>query len=46
MNRRQGKAVERTREIFQVGGSQLKSSEDAAIYLINLYAHAALVDKK
>jgi glyoxylase-like metal-dependent hydrolase (beta-lactamase superfamily II) len=33
-----------TKEIFQVGGSQLTSSEDAAIYLINFDGHAALVD--
>ncbi len=33
-----------TKEIFQVGGSQLTSPEDAAIYLINFSGHAALVD--
>ena len=33
-----------TKEIFQVGGGQLTSSEDAAIYLINFNGHAALVD--
>ena len=33
-----------TQEIFQVGGSDLTSSEDAAIYLINFDGHAALVD--
>jgi glyoxylase-like metal-dependent hydrolase (beta-lactamase superfamily II) len=33
-----------TREIFQVGGGRLTSSEDAAIYLINFDGHAALVD--
>ncbi|MGO9174825.1 MAG: MBL fold metallo-hydrolase [Desulfobaccales bacterium] len=33
-----------TKEIFQVGGSQITSSEDAAIYLINFDGHAALVD--
>jgi glyoxylase-like metal-dependent hydrolase (beta-lactamase superfamily II) len=33
-----------TREIFQVGGDQLTSPEDAAIYLINFAGHAALVD--
>ncbi len=33
-----------TKEIFQVGGIQLTSSEDAAIYLINFDGHAALVD--
>ncbi len=38
MNRSQGKAVKITKEIFQVGGSQITSSEDAAIYLINLCA--------
>jgi hypothetical protein len=36
--------VQITREIFQVGGSQLTSSKDAAIYLINFNDHAALVD--
>ncbi len=44
MNQNQGKAVRITKEIFQVGGSQLTSSEDAAIYLINFDGHAALVD--
>jgi len=43
-NRSQGKAVKITKEIFQVGGGQLTSSEDAAIYLINFDDHAALVD--
>ena len=33
-----------TNEIFQVGGGQLTSFEDAAIYLINFGGHAALVD--
>ncbi|MDM8537337.1 MBL fold metallo-hydrolase [Desulfobacterales bacterium HSG17] len=33
-----------TKEIFQVGGSGITSSEDAAIYLINFNGHAALVD--
>lgn len=33
-----------TTEIFQVGGRQLTSPEDAAIYLINFDGHAALVD--
>jgi glyoxylase-like metal-dependent hydrolase (beta-lactamase superfamily II) len=33
-----------TNEIFQVGGGQLTSSEDAAIYLIYFAGHAALVD--
>jgi hypothetical protein len=44
MNQSQGKAVEITKEIFHVGGSQLTSPEDAAIYLINFDGHAALVD--
>ncbi len=33
-----------TKGIFLVGGSQLTSSADAAIYLINYDGHAALVD--
>jgi len=33
-----------TNEIFQVGGGQLTSSEDAAVYLINIDGHCALVD--
>lgn len=33
-----------TKEIFLVGGDQLTSSADAAIYLINFDGHAALVD--
>ncbi|MBW1798657.1 MAG: MBL fold metallo-hydrolase, partial [Deltaproteobacteria bacterium] len=33
-----------TEEIFQVGGGELTSPEDAAIYLINFGGHAALVD--
>jgi glyoxylase-like metal-dependent hydrolase (beta-lactamase superfamily II) len=33
-----------TKEIYQVGGGQLTSPEDAAIYLINFDGHAALVD--
>lgn len=33
-----------TDEIFQVGGGDLTSPEDAAIYLINFEGHAALVD--
>lgn len=33
-----------TSEIFQVGGGNLSSSEDAAIYLINFTDQAALVD--
>lgn len=33
-----------TDEVFQVGGSEFTSHEDAAIYLINFDGHAALVD--
>lgn len=33
-----------TDEIFQVGGGRLTSPEDAAVYLINVNGHAALVD--
>ncbi len=33
-----------TREIYQVGGGNLTSPEDAAIYLIYFQGHAALVD--
>ena len=44
MDQSQDKGVEITKEIFQVGGSQLTSPEDAAIYLINFDGHAALVD--
>ena len=44
MNSSQGKTVEITKEIFQVGGSQLTSSEDAAIYLIYFDVYAVLVD--
>jgi glyoxylase-like metal-dependent hydrolase (beta-lactamase superfamily II) len=33
-----------TSEIFQVGGGGLTSPEDAAVYLINIDDHAALVD--
>ena len=40
----QGRALQITKEIFQVGGGQLTSPEDAAIYLINFDGHAALVD--
>ena len=36
--------VQITKEIFQVGGSQLTTAEDAAIYLINFAGRAALVD--
>jgi glyoxylase-like metal-dependent hydrolase (beta-lactamase superfamily II) len=39
-----GKAIPITQEIFQVGGNQLTSPEDAAIYLINFNGQAALVD--
>ena len=33
-----------TNEICQVGGGRLTSSEDAAVYLININSHCALVD--
>ncbi len=33
-----------TSEIFQVGGGQFSSMEDAAIYLINFNGHAAVID--
>ena len=33
-----------TNEIFQVGGGSLTAMEDAAVYLINIKGHAALVD--
>lgn len=33
-----------TNEIFQIGGSGITASEDAAVYLINFDSHAALVD--
>ena len=33
-----------TNEIFQIGGGRLTSSEDAAVYLININGHCALVD--
>ena len=33
-----------TGEIHQVGGGQLTAPEDAAIYLINVDGHGALVD--
>ncbi len=39
-----GRTIRITGEIFQVGGGQLTSSEDAAIYLLNFDGHAALVD--
>lgn len=38
------RAIEITTEVFQVGGRGLTSAEDAAIYLIALPGHAALVD--
>ena len=38
------RSIKITKEIFQVAGSQLSTSEDAAIYLINFDGHAALVD--
>ena len=44
MNNNPGRVGQITNEIFQVGGGQLTSSEDAAIYLINFAGHAALVD--
>jgi glyoxylase-like metal-dependent hydrolase (beta-lactamase superfamily II) len=37
-------AVKITSEIFQVGGSGFTDSEDAAVYLVHLAGHAALVD--
>jgi glyoxylase-like metal-dependent hydrolase (beta-lactamase superfamily II) len=33
-----------TNEIYQVGGGKLTSSDDAAVYLIKIDTHAALVD--
>jgi glyoxylase-like metal-dependent hydrolase (beta-lactamase superfamily II) len=44
MNNRQGKVDGITKEISQVGGNQLTSPEDAAIYLINFDGQVALVD--
>jgi glyoxylase-like metal-dependent hydrolase (beta-lactamase superfamily II) len=44
MNTIQGKFMQITQEIFQVGGDRFTSSEDAAVYLINFNGHAALVD--
>jgi glyoxylase-like metal-dependent hydrolase (beta-lactamase superfamily II) len=38
------KPIPITHEIFQVGGNQHTSPEDAAIYLINFNGHVALVD--
>jgi len=38
------KPHEVTKEIYQVGGGRLTSPEDAAVYLININGHAALVD--
>jgi hypothetical protein len=46
MNQSQAKAVHITKEIFQVGGNELTSPDDAAIYLINFDGHAALVDAR
>jgi hypothetical protein len=37
-------AVSITEEIFMVGGGQLTSPDDAAIYLVNFNGQAALVD--
>lgn len=37
-------AVRITDEVFQVGGPQLTSPEDAAIYLLSFDGHAALID--
>jgi glyoxylase-like metal-dependent hydrolase (beta-lactamase superfamily II) len=31
-------------EVFQVGGPQLTAAQDAAIYVVNLAGHAALID--
>jgi glyoxylase-like metal-dependent hydrolase (beta-lactamase superfamily II) len=39
-----GEIMKITDEVFQVGGSEFTSHEDAAIYLINFDGHAALVD--
>ena len=39
-----GKAVTITDEIFQVGGSALTAPEDAAVYLVAVGDHAALID--
>lgn len=39
-----GKAVEITSECFQVGGSGLTAPDDAAIFLLDLDGHAALID--
>jgi glyoxylase-like metal-dependent hydrolase (beta-lactamase superfamily II) len=39
-----GKHLQVTSEIFQVGGGNLTQGGDAAIYLLNFEAHAALVD--
>ena len=44
MDKGQSRILQITKEIFQVGGSELTSPEDAAIYLINFDGHAALVD--
>ena len=44
MNNRKSNPITITKEVFQIGGSQLTSPEDAAIYLINFNGHVALVD--
>jgi hypothetical protein len=44
MNSRKSTPIPITKEIFQIGGSQLTSPEDAAIYLINFNGHVAPVD--
>ena len=44
LDRGQSRILQITKEIFQIGGSELTSPEDAAIYLINFDGHAALVD--
>jgi glyoxylase-like metal-dependent hydrolase (beta-lactamase superfamily II) len=36
--------VKITSEVFQVGGEGFSSQEDAAVYLINIGGHAALID--
>lgn len=38
-----GSPIRITDEVFQVGGPQLTAPEDAAIYLVNLHGHAALI---
>jgi glyoxylase-like metal-dependent hydrolase (beta-lactamase superfamily II) len=44
MNKGQIRILQITKEIFQVGGTELTAHGDAAIYLINFNGHAALVD--